>query len=113
MSRSSAQVFRGFHQRARDVLEGCVDGQKDERRVNVREHNHDGERAVKKEGHGLMGEMQVFEEAIEHAFAAENGLPSIAAHQVAHPQRHDNQLVEQLFRSTGMKRQVIGQRVAE
>jgi len=60
-----------------------------------------------------MGEMQILQETIEHAFAAENGFPCVSAHQVAHPQRHNHELVEQLFASARMKREVVGQRVAE
>jgi len=59
-----------FNQRARDVLECRVDGQKNERRIDVREHQHDGKRAVEKEANRLMGEMQVLQEAVEDAFAA-------------------------------------------
>src|SRR6266403_259856 len=113
LKRSGAEVVRGFDKRTRDVFECRVDGQKNERRVDVREHENDSEWAVEKERDGRMREMQVLQEAIEDAFAAENGFPSVTAHQVTHPQRHDDELVEQLFAGAGMKRQVIGQRVAE
>src|SRR6266853_3104688 len=77
------------------------------------EHENDSERAIEKERDGLVSEVEVLEKAIENAFAAQNGFPGVAAHQVAHPQRHDDELVEQFFARAGMKRQVIGQRVAE
>src|SRR5882762_627646 len=101
LNRSGAEVVRGFDKRAGDVFECRIDGKKNERGVDVREHENDGERAVEKERNGLMGEMQVLQEAIENAFAAENGFPGVTAHQVTHPQRNDDELVEQLFASAG------------
>jgi len=56
-----------------------------------------------------MGEMQVLQEALR-SLRCENGFPGVTAHQVTHPQRNDDELVEQLFASARMKRQVIGQR---
>jgi len=73
------------------------------------------ERAVEKERHGLMSEMQVLQETIEDAFAAENGFPRVTTHQIAHPQGHDHKLVEQFFPRARMKREgskPVGSRAA-
>src|SRR2546429_8160955 len=74
----------------RNMFESSIDGQKNKRGVDVREHQHDGERAVKEVANRLAGEVQILQEAIQHAVAAKNGFPSIAAHKVADPKRHDD-----------------------
>src|SRR5260370_28722591 len=113
LSRSGGKVMRGFDQRARYVLEGRVDGQKNERRVDVRQHENDGERAIEKERDGLVCEMQVLQKAIEDAFAAKNGFPRVTPYQIAHPKGNDDKLVEQFFARARMKREVVGQRVTK
>ncbi len=39
--------------------------------------------------------------------------PSVAADEIADPQRHDDQLVEEFLARAGMKREVIRERIAE
>src|SRR5260370_39300991 len=57
--------------------------------------------------------MQVLYETIEDAFAAKNGFPRITTHEIAHPQRYDDELVEQLLARAPMKREVVSKRVAK
>ena len=65
----------------------------------MREHQDDGERAVKKEADGGVGQMQILQKTVENAVATQNRLPGIAADQVADPERHDNQLIKKFFAS--------------
>src|SRR5437016_5256299 len=51
------------------MFESSIDGQKNKRGVDVREHQHDGERAVQEVANRLAGEVQILQEAIHHAFA--------------------------------------------
>jgi len=110
---AGAEILGGFDERAGNVLEGGVDGEKNERRVNVREHEDDGEGTVEEERDRFVGEMKILEEAVEDAFAAENGFPGVAADEIADPQGNDDKLVEQFLAGAGMKRKVVGERVAE
>src|SRR5580700_9369678 len=57
--------------------------------------------------------MEVLEKAVEDSFAAEDCFPGVAADQIADPERHDDELIEQFFARAGMKREVIGERIAE
>src|SRR5580704_15984641 len=49
--RTRAQVLRSFDDRAGNVFECSIDGQKNKWRINVREHKNHREGAVKKEAH--------------------------------------------------------------
>ena len=108
-----AEVLRGFDERARDVFERRVDGKKNKRRVDVREHENYGERAVEKNADGFVRDVQILQEAIEDAVAAENGFPGVAANEIADPQRDDDELVEQFFARAGVEGEEIRERVAE
>ena len=107
---AGAKVLRGFDERARDVLERGVNRKKDEWRVDVGEHQDDGEGAVEEKADGLVREMQILEEAVEHAVAAENCFPGVAADQIADPQRHDDELIEQIL--CARRREMRGSRRA-
>ena len=49
LTRARAEILRGFDERAGDVFERGVDRKKNKGRVDVREHQDDGEGAVEKE----------------------------------------------------------------
>ena len=110
---AGAEILRGFDERARDVFERRVDGKKNERRVNVRQHEDDGEWAVEKEADRVVREVQILQKAVEHAVAAENRFPSVTANQIADPERNDDELIEEFFARAGVERQKIGERIAE
>src|SRR5271157_545294 len=105
---AGAQILRGFDERAWDVFEGGVNRKEDERRVNVGEHEDNGERTVQQKADGLVSDMRVLEEAVEDSFAAQNCFPGVAADQIADPERDDDELIEQFFACAGMKREVVG-----
>src|SRR5205085_1658824 len=108
-----AQVLRSFEERARDVFERGVNGQKDKRRVDMREHKHDGERAIKKKTNGSGRDRKKWQKAIKHAVAAKDGFPGVAADQIADPQRHDHELIKELLALPGVKSQIVSKRIAE
>src|SRR6266566_2061408 len=95
------------------MFESSIDGQKNKRGVDVGEHQHDGEGAVKEVPHRLVGEVQVLQEAIQHAVAAKNGFPSVAAHKVADPERHDDELVEKFPAPARVKSQIVRERITK
>ncbi len=121
------------------MFERGVNGQKDEGRVNVREHQDDSEGAVEKEtdwdqrdvvdmkemqkGRMMLekflepeqaaGDVSELQDSVEHAVAAKDGLPGVAADKIAGPERNDYELVEQIFPFGGVERQVIRERVAQ
>lgn len=55
-----------------------------------------------------MRDVQVLQEAIQDSFAAENGLPSVAADEVTDPEGDDDQLVEQFLSGASVEGHVIG-----
>ncbi len=57
--------------------------------------------------------MQILQETVEHALAAEDGFPRVAAHEIADPQGNDHKLVEKLLARTGVERDEKGERIAE
>ncbi len=63
-ARAGAEIMRGFDEIARDVFERGVERKEDERRVNVREHENDGEGAVEEKANWLFGDVKVLEEAV-------------------------------------------------
>src|SRR5882762_9004436 len=95
------------------MLERSVDGKKDERRVDVREHEDNGEGTVQKKADGFARDVQILEKAVEHAIAAEDGFPGIATNEVAHPQRHDHKLIQEFLARTGVEGEIVRERVAE
>lgn len=95
------------------MLERGIDGKKNERCVDVREHEHDSEGAVEKEADRFVGDVQVLEKAVEHAVAAENRFPGVAADQIADPERDDHELIEEFFARTGVEGEEVRERVAE
>src|SRR6185437_43329 len=103
LQRGSAQVMRGFHQVAGNVLQGGVDGQKSKWRVDVSEREHHRERAVEEEFDGMPCEVRILQQSIEHTITSQNGFPCVSADQVANPQGDDYQLVKQILASAGVK----------
>src|SRR5579872_1653310 len=61
----------------------------------------------------MFAEVQVLQERVEHAIAAQDGFPGIGAHQVADPKRNDYELIEQVFARAGMKRKIVSQGITE
>src|SRR6202034_69968 len=90
-----------------------VDRQENEGRVNVCEHHDDGEGAVQQKADRLVREVPILQEGVEHAVAAENCFPCVAAHQITHPERDDHKLIEEFFANSRVERQVVRQRVAQ
>src|SRR6267154_179781 len=95
------------------MLERGVDGKKNEWRVDVREHENNGEGAVEKKADRFAREVQILEKAIEDAIAAQDGFPGIAANEVAHPQRHNYKLIQEFLARTGVKGEIVRERIAE
>src|SRR3984957_8021337 len=79
----------------------------------MREHEDHGEGAVQKKTDRLVSDMEVLEKSVENSFATEDCFPSVAADQIADPERNDDELVQQFLARAGMKREVVGERVAE
>jgi hypothetical protein len=95
------------------VFERGVNRKKNKGRVDVGEHERNCKRRVEKRRDWAVSDVQVLEKAVEDSVAAENGFPGVAADEIADPQRHDDQLVEEFLARAGVKREVIGERVAE
>src|SRR5712672_2878041 len=95
------------------MLERSVDGKKDERRVDVREHEDNGKGAIEKEADWFVRDAQILEKAVEHAIAAEDGFPGVTADEIADPQRHDHKLIEEFLARTGVEGEIVRERVAE
>ena len=89
-----AQIVRGFHQIPRNVLERRIDRQKCERRVDVGERQHHGKRAIEQKLQRMLREVHILQQRVQHAVAAQDRFPGIGAHQIADPQRNDDQLIE-------------------
>ena len=111
--RASAEVLRSFDERAGDVFERGVNRKEDEWRVDVGEHEDDGEGAVEQEADRGGGDMEILQEAVEDAVAAENCFPGVAAHEIADPQRDDDELIEDFLARAGVKGKIVGQRITE
>ena len=79
------------------MLEGGIDRKENERCVDVREHEDDGERAIQEEADGFVRDVQVLQKAVQHAVASENGFPGVTADEIADPKRYDNELIEEFF----------------
>src|SRR6267142_3489551 len=95
------------------MLERSVDGKKDERRVDVREHENNGEGTVEKKADRFAREVQILEKAVEHAIAAQDGFPSVTANEVADPQRYDHELIQEFLARTSVEGEVVRERIAE
>src|SRR5690348_18491355 len=57
--------------------------------------------------------MQILQETVQYAVAAENGFPGVPAHKIADPQRYDDELIEKLLSCAGVKSQVVRKGIAE
>ena len=79
----------------------------------MRQREHHGKRTVKQKIQRVLRYVHVLKKGIEHAVAAENRLPRVSAHQVAHPQRNDHELVQEVFALSGTKREIVRQRISE
>jgi hypothetical protein len=95
------------------MFERGVQREENEGRVNVGEHEDDGEGAVEEEADGLAGDVEVLKKTVEDAVGAEDGLPGIASDEVADPQRNDNKLIEKLLAYTSVERHVVGKGIAK
>jgi hypothetical protein len=95
------------------VFERSVQRKEDKRRVDVGEHEDDGEGAVEKEADGLFGDVKILEKTVENAVGAENGFPGVSANEIADPERNDDELIEELPPGAGFEGHEIGQRIAE
>jgi hypothetical protein len=105
--------LRGFNERAGNVLERGIDGKEYERRIDVREHEDHSEGAVEKETDGFVGDVEILEKTVEHAVAAENGFPGVAAYQIADPERDNHELVEEFLARAGVEGKIVRERIAE
>jgi len=92
-ARIGAEVMRGFEEWARDVFERSVDGEKDERSIDVGEHQNDREGAVKESGNWFVRDVQILQSAVQNAVRAEDGLPCISADEITDPKRNDHELI--------------------
>ena len=110
---AGAEVVGGFDEIAWDVFEGGVEGKEDEGRVDVSEHEDDGEGTVEEKADGFPGDVKVLEEAVEDALGSEDGFPGIAADEIANPERNDDELIEKIFAGAGVKGHEVGQRIPE
>jgi len=110
-ARAGAEIVRRFDKVARDVFERSIERQEDERRVDVREGEDNGEGAVEEEADWLVGDVEILQKAVEDAVGAENGFPGLPADEIADRQRNNDQLVEKFFARTGVKGHVVGERV--
>jgi hypothetical protein len=79
----------------------------------VSEHEDDGEGTIEEEADGLAGEMKILEKRVEDTVGTENGLPGIAANEIADPKRDNDELVEKLLAAAGMKGKIVSERIAE
>jgi len=112
-ARIGAKVVRGFEERARDVLKRSIDGKKDERGVDVGEHEDDGERAIEKGGEWFVGDVEKLQRAVEDTVRAEDGFPRVAADKITDPERDDDELIEKFFAGAGVEGEEVSERVAE
>src|SRR5690348_18332665 len=79
------------------MLERRIYGQKDKRRVYVREHEDHSEGTVKEKLNRMMDDVKVLQKAIQHSVAAENRFPGVTSDEVTDPEWNDDKLVEQVF----------------
>ena len=112
-ARTGAEVVGSFDEIARNVFEGSVQREKNERRVDVRESEDDRERAIEKKTDGSAGDVEVLQEAVEDAVGAENGFPGVAADEIADPERDDDKLIEKIFANARVEGHEVGERIAE
>src|SRR5438552_3848289 len=105
--------MRGFHQVAWDVLERSINWQKSKRCVDMRQGEYYRKRAVKKKTERMMSYVKILQQGVQNAVAAENCLPGIGPHQIAHPEGNDHQLIEQVFALARIKRKIVGERISE
>src|SRR5579864_929608 len=110
---TGAEILRGFDEWARDVFERRVDGEEDERRVDVREDEDDRERAVEEKADRFMRDVKILEKTVEDAVAAKDGFPRIAANEIADPEWNDDELIEEFFACAGMEGEIVRKRIAE
>src|SRR5882762_3987723 len=90
-----------------------VDGKKDERRVDVREHENNGEGTVQKKADRFARDVKILEQAVQHSVAAQDCFPGVAANEVADPQRHDHELIQEFLARTSVEGEVVREWVAE
>ncbi len=94
------------------MLQGRVNRQEGEWRIDVRQCEYNRERTVKQEPRRRVRDVQVLQQRVHHSVAAKDGLPRVGAHQVANPKRDDHKLIKQFF-ALRIKRNVIRQRIPQ
>src|SRR5262249_12794834 len=62
---------------------------------------------------GIIGDVQVLQEAVEDTVAAEDRLPSIAANEITDPERNDHELIQKFLAPPRVKGDKVGEWVAE
>ena len=82
--------MRGLDQIARNAFKRRIDGQKRERRVDVGEGKDNRKGAVEQKPEWVLTDVDVLQQGIKDAVAAENGLPCIGPYQITYPQRNDH-----------------------
>jgi len=107
------EILRSFEERARNIFKGGVNRKKNERCVDVREHQNDREWTVEEKFEWRVGDVKILQRAVENAVAAENGFPGVAADEVADPERDDDELIEKFFASPGAEGKIVRERIAE
>ena len=105
--------MRSFDEISGNVFERRVNRKKCEWRVDVREGEDYRERAIEEEFDGMMRDVEILQEAVEHAIASKDCFPSVTAHKITGPQRDNHELVEKIFSFWCVKREEISEWVSE
>ena len=108
-----SEILRRFEKWARNVFERGVNRQEDKRSVDMGEHQDYCEGAVEKGGYRFTRDVEVLQEAVEDAIAAENRFPGISADQITDPERNDDELIEKFFARTRVKREEVRERITQ
>src|SRR6185437_1932160 len=95
LKRRRSQIVRRLYQVAGYVFERRINRQEGERCVDMREGQHHGERAVQQEIEGMTCQVNILQQRVKDAVAAQDGLPGVSSHQIADPERNNHQLIEE------------------
>ena len=102
-----------FDEISGNVFERRVNRKKREWSVDVREGEDYRERAIEEKFDGMMRDVEILQEAVEHAIASKDCFPGVTAHEIASPERDDHELIEKVFSFRCVKREEISERVSE
>src|SRR2546427_12965838 len=61
----------------------------------------------------MTGEMNILQQRVKHAIAAENRFPRVGANQIAYPKWDDHQLIEKILFHSCSERKVVRERITE